>query len=163
MKRFSKIVAILAMCFGLLAASSNADVSNRDKKQIGLWVGIMDPFPSLLGIGIAYNAFDLMKFRAGYAKFGTSSASIQTIGGSADFFIPGWSFSPYAGIGASYFTLSVLSYSASIVVPYVSFGLDWQFPILPFMHLDIYLGYKVGFVKAGSYSKSYSLGVGAYF
>jgi hypothetical protein len=117
---------------------SMAGTSNRLSKKVGITTGFGSPFPSLLGLNLNYHVTDYMKATAGYGEISVSSsdetAKVSTIGAGADFFIPGWSLSPTAGVHVSKVDvsktagadLSIQGIDESATIAYAQAGLDWQ-------------------------------------
>ncbi len=140
-------------------ASSETAASNRMLRKAGVYLGLIgDPFPTLVGVNLAYNAFDFARFSAGLgrvsATLGTSEASATTVGAGAKFFVPGWSLSPVAGMSFAYVsvsqsgagTVSVKNFGSSAAHVYATLGLDWQAAS----------GFNVG----AGYNLSFASGVG---
>ena len=122
---------------------TKVDVSNRETKKFGLYVGVFnDPAPSLFSINAGYNLTDYMRLSAGIGRLSSSlsfggqtpiEASVTTVGAGAKFMVPGWSLTPTAGIGYSHVfysgtpgMLEVGGFSGNGGHVYVSGGLDWQ-------------------------------------
>lgn len=114
-------------------------MSNRMRNRAGGYVGILgDPFPTLVGLNLAYNVLDFMRATAGLgqvsATVGDAEATATTIGAGARFFVPGWSFSPVAGVSAAYVNVSqkggmsitVKNFEESGMHLYGSLGVDFQ-------------------------------------
>lgn len=133
--------------------------SNRMKRRAGGYVGLLgDPFPTLVGLNVAYNVFDFMRATVGLGKVsasvGTAEATATTIGGGARFFVPGWSFSPVVGLSTAYvsvsqtdgMSISVKNFETSGMHLYGTVGFDWQSPS----------GFNVG----AGYNLSFKSGVG---
>jgi len=113
--------------------------SNRMLRKAGVYLGLIgDPFPTLVGVNLAYNLTDFMRASAGLgrvsATLGTAEASATTVGASAKFFMPGWNLSPVAGLGFAYVSVSqtgaaavsVSNFGSSAAHVYASLGVDWQ-------------------------------------
>jgi len=139
-----------------------ADGNSRSEHRFGLYFSILgDPFPSLWGINLAYNLASFMRIDAGYGSVSATfpdalsapTITLTSIAGGAKFFIPGWSFSPVAGINYTNVNVSVTGnlgsntvygISGSTSFLYSNFGFDWQ----THYGLDIGFGYNLPF-KAG--------------
>ncbi len=108
------------------------------QKRAGAFLGVLgDPFPTLVGVNLAYNVFDFLRATAGLgqvsASVGNSSASATTVGAGARFLVPGWSLSPVAGLSLAYVgysstggALSVGGFDSGGLHAYASLGIDWQ-------------------------------------
>ncbi len=131
-----KLVPVLAITLALLASGS-AEASNRVAKRVGVSLGLLgDPFPTLLGYNLNFNAARWLRLTAGYGSIsgtGTNgeSLSLTTIGGGARLFVPSWNFSPV--VGASYAKVSFTGsagelggFSANGSHTYLTAGFDWQ-------------------------------------
>jgi hypothetical protein len=134
-------------------------VSNRMKNRAGGYVGILgDPFPTIIGLNVAYNVFDFMRATAGLgqisASIGTAEATATTIGMGARFFVPKWSFSPVAGLSMAYvsvsqtdgLSISVKNFDQSGAHLYANLGIDWQA--------------ATGFNVGAGYNLSFKSGIG---
>lgn len=118
--------------------------SDRMSKRAGAYLGILgDPFPTLLGVNVGYNAFDFLRLHAGIGRVSASagigdsslSASATTLGVGARALVPGWSLSPTVGLAAAMVVYSssgasikVNGFEASGAHVYASLGVDWQTP-----------------------------------
>ncbi len=167
LKRMLLTLAVL-IPLGAHAAATNAtsettEASNRMKRRLGAYVGLFgDPYPTIVGINVAYNALDFLRVSGGLGQLSASSsfggadasATATTIGAGARFFVPGWSFSPVAGLGFAYVNISqsggmkvsVNNFDSSGAHLYGTIGVDWQAGN----------GFNVG----GGYNLSFKSGVG---
>jgi hypothetical protein len=112
--------------------------SSRMHKRVGAYLGVLgDPFPTLVGVNLAYNVFDFLRATAGLgqvsASVGNASASATTVGAGARFLVPGWSLSPVAGLSVAYVGysssgggVSVGGFNSGGLHAYASLGVDWQ-------------------------------------
>ncbi|MBC7397358.1 MAG: hypothetical protein H7333_07930 [Bdellovibrionales bacterium] len=155
MKTFNTLciaTLLLALLSSSAVASTNSEagtsvtsveLSHRSDKKMGAYLGLLgDPHPTVLGLNIAYNALDFMRASIGFGQVSVSSlrvnqngqlateeTSMTTIGVGSRFFVPGWSFTPTAGVGYSHVFLSsnavsISDYKANNI--YVNAGFDWQ-------------------------------------
>ncbi len=146
--------------FAVKVDSSNSSeitvASNRMRRKAGVYLGVLgDPFPTLIGVNLAYNAFDFARFTAGLgqisASLGNASASATTLGGGARFFVPGWSLSPVAGLSFAYVAVSqsggtaitVANFTTSQALIYGNIGVDWQAA----SGFNVGLGYNLSFMS----------------
>ena len=165
MRKLLFVFAVLVSLVGNGAPSKVADpqveetVSNRMKNRAGGYVGLLgDPFPTIIGLNIAYNVLDFMRATAGLgqvsAQFGTAEATATTIGAGARFFVPGWDFSPTAGLSFAYvsvsqtggMSVSVKNFDESGAHLYGTIGVDWQA--------------ATGFNVGAGYNLSFKSGIG---
>lgn len=114
------------------------DESNRQSNKMGVTTGFGNPFPSILGMSLNYNLTDLLRVSGGYGEVsvsaGDSNAKVTTLGGGVDVLVPGWSFSPMAGVhvskvdvsGSNGAELSIQGIKKSTTLTYAQLGLDWQ-------------------------------------
>jgi len=169
-----KYVFLVLMMASVAQAEINKEMrtempSNRASKKIGITTGFGNPFPSILGINANYHLNDFLKASVGYGEISVSSfestAKVTTMGAGVDAFVPGWSFSPTAGLHASKVDvsnsggaeLSVQGIEESTTMTYAQAGLDWQSQ----GGFNIGLGQVVG-LSGGKGSGSY-LNLGWYF
>ncbi len=127
------------------AASTEKLESSRMKNKMGSYLSIAEPVPSVIGVNLAYNITDFLRATAGYGKVSVTSsisfsgssavvneATATTIGMGLKGFVPGWDFSPTAGLhfanisysGASGLEIGGFKESGSHL--YTSIGFDWQ-------------------------------------
>ena len=152
------------------ASTETVSSSNRMLRRAGVYLGLIgDPFPTIVGVNLAYNAFDFARFTAGIGKIsasiGATEASATTLGATSKFFVPGWNLSPVAGLGFSYVSVSqtggskitVSNFNDSAAHVYATIGVDWQAA----SGFNIGAGYNVSF-KSGVGGLPY-LNLGWYF
>jgi hypothetical protein len=118
----------------LLTISQEAQASFRLVDRFGVYGSFVgDPVPSILGVNLAYNLGDIARVHAGVGSLATGISNGMSYGGGAKFFVPGWSFTPFAG--AQYTILRVDSFlglsvpggaNSSAGVLSVGGGVDWQ-------------------------------------
>ena len=136
---FVLLILIPTVLFG-----QDSEQSNRMKNRLGVHAGLLgDPFPTLVGGNVNYNVTDFARVTAGYGSIsvsvsgtGTSGElTASTFGAGVRCMVPGWNFSPVAGI--SWATVSVTvsgtgvigtvgGFGASASHMYATFGFDWQ-------------------------------------
>lgn len=134
--------SLLALALILTTTFTNAYAgssdASRSKHRLGFYLGIIDPFPSLLAVNLGYNVSSYLRLHGGYGNITATSAggslSISTIGLGANVFVTSWAFSPT--IGFSWAKVSVTGsatagtnsygFSASGSHMYVGGGFDWQ-------------------------------------
>ncbi|MEN9723653.1 MAG: hypothetical protein RJB38_1639 [Pseudomonadota bacterium] len=135
-KRLKRAALIGAtMILTTVVTSTNAAASNRVAKRFGLGLGLLgDPAPSVLGYQVSYNLSSFLRAIAGYGSISGTTTSgtvtLTTIGGGARFFVPGWNFSPVAGLSYAQVSLtgsgSLSGFGASGSHIYATAGFDWQ-------------------------------------
>ena len=139
MKLSRFLFALVALTVSTVALhSETAEASYRTSKRFGIHAGLLgDPFPTLLGYNVNFNAASFLRLTAGYGSIsGTSSdgttIKLSTMGGGARLFVPGWNFSPVVGASWAKVTLSGISssaisgFSADGSHIYATAGFDWQ-------------------------------------
>ncbi len=146
MEQIGKITVAIALLFASVTWGAapvtetvDASLSNRMKHRSGAYVGLLgDPFPTVIGVNLAYNVADFMRATAGFGKvsasIGTSTTSATTIGAGARFMVPGWDISPTAGLSFAYVavssdgggSVSVQNFTDSGAHLYGTLGVDWQ-------------------------------------
>ncbi len=174
----ARLLLTWLIAFGIgsavLATTQNTSTetvsSNRMQRRAGVYLGLIgDPFPTIVGVNLAYNAFDFARVTAGIGKIsasiGSSEASATTLGTTAKFFVPGWNLSPVAGVGFSYVSVSqaggakitVSNFTESAAHVYGTVGVDWQAA----SGFNVGAGYNLSF-KSGVGGLPY-LNLGWYF
>lgn len=130
-------IMVLAAFFATLASTAHGEESNRSKKKIGGYVGILgDPAPTLLGINAAYNLTDYLRLTAGFGQVkasvtlngASSDQSMTTLGAGAKLLYPGWSLSPVLSLGYSHVSIDAGGIVADVAANnvFMGVGMDWQ-------------------------------------
>lgn len=118
--------------------------SAKPDKQFGAYVGIGNPYPSIVGVNAAYNITPNFRATAGYGEvevttsisFSGSSVSSEkitakTYGLGLDYLIMDGAFTPVVGLHGGYFdvqgkgTFSVQGVEKSTALAYSNVGIDW--------------------------------------
>jgi hypothetical protein len=137
-----KRTAIFLMAFLVsvsLAGISYGDDVRADKK-FGVYVSLLgDPFISLYGLNVAYNATDYLRVNGGVGYLGVDNVNITSVGLGVKALVPRWAFSPYFGLNYSQSFLSTNLGQAWFYTPsgngnlgtsfssfYPSLGFDYQ-------------------------------------
>lgn len=117
--------------------------TNREKNRFGLFLGVLEPLGTLVSANAAYNFTSYLRAQLGFGYLSALGASLTTVGASVKAFVPGWNFSPVAGLGVSYASFSASTtatgtgttttdttkagaFSASGLKAYGILGADWQ-------------------------------------
>jgi hypothetical protein len=94
MKRL--VISILVFAFANSAFAYGE--GSRAQHKFGFYGTVLnDPYPSLWGVNLGYNLTEFMRFTVGYGTLAVGTASVTSYNAGMKFFIPGWSFSPFAG------------------------------------------------------------------
>lgn len=136
-------------CTMAVLGSMNAEAaSSRVANPFGIHAGLIgDPFPTLVGVNVNYNALDFLRLTAGYGSISATGTSVsngtvtntelsaRTIGAGARLMIPDMNFTPVIGASFANVTITGAASTASQEVGgfsgsgshvYVSGGFDWQ-------------------------------------
>ncbi len=138
MRRLLALVALVSICFAAPVSAKGG--GSRAEHRIGFTVGLFsDPFPNMIGAALRINVTDFFQLHAGYGNLsytvGTTTITATALGGGGRLFIPGWSFSPFAGFNYTHWsatgnvTMGTQTIPAGSGLPgvmYLTFGLDWQ-------------------------------------
>ncbi len=144
---------LVCMIVGVFAAGAHAEVgetraagggSSRADNKIGSFVGIGNPFPSILGINAAYHITPRIRATAGYGEVevttsitisnaGVASEKVtaKTYGLGAEYMLMEGNFTPVVGLHGGYFdvkgkgTFSVQGFEKSTGLAYANAGIDW--------------------------------------
>jgi hypothetical protein len=120
------------------ASIRESAMSSRQRHPFGVYLGVFDPFPSLIGVNVGMNIASFIRFRAGYGPLEISSydssISVNTLGVGGSLFVPDWSFSPTIGFSWAQVTViggvadadDIYGFGATASHTYVSAGFDWQ-------------------------------------
>lgn len=135
--------AVWAVALAIAAAGASGEAhaveGNRASHRFGVFLGVDNPYPTLVGGNVGFHLFDWLRASGGYGKieatlFG-NTISASTLGGLVNVFVPGWGFSPTAGLGYSKVdatitgtasaNLDVAGFRGSGSHVFMSVGLDW--------------------------------------
>lgn len=145
------LVCLLAVGVGFTAQAeesvgktSAAAGSVRAEKKIGTYLGIGNPFPSILGVNAAYNITPRIRATVGYGEIEVTTSmtfsnagvvseklTAKTYGLGADYMIMEGNFTPVVGLHGGYFdvsgkgTFSVQGFEKSTGLAYTNAGIDW--------------------------------------
>ncbi len=140
------------------------DESYRMARRAGMYVAYGDPYPTVLGVGVAYQLTDFLRAQAGFGKISvtngitisasgitTQESSATTVGLGLKGMVPGWNFTPTVGLHFSHLSysssgISVGGFTESGSHVYTSLGFDWQA--------------QGGFNLTGGYQLSFKSGIG---
>ncbi len=147
------------------AAKNESNESYRMSRRAGMYLAYGDPYPTVLGVGAAYQITDFLRAQAGFGKISvttginisgngitTTEATATTFGVGLKGMVPGWNFTPTVGMHFSTLSysgtggLSVGGFTQSGSHIYTSLGFDWQT--------------QQGFNLTGGYQLSFKSGVG---
>lgn len=141
MRNNLKFILVLIATLGFAQFTLAAEDGSRGEKKMGFYGSVLsDPYPNLWGINFGYNVTSFLRGVAGYGGFSytepVSNVSVTgtAIGFGATAFVPGWNFSPYAGLHYSIFSAqgtfqfqgTSFSQSDSRSILYMNLGLEWQ-------------------------------------
>lgn len=125
-----KRLAIVCLAFGLVQASvAEKRDSIRREKPYGVFLSLLDPLPSLLGLTIAWNASSYVRLELGVGRQNEGLSHLTTWALGVKFLVPQWSLSPWAG-----FNLAAVSHVGPDVVAgfggsgshgYGGLGMEW--------------------------------------
>ncbi len=141
-KFLTSFLLIFLLSTGALANKTSAKINAE--KNIGTYVGLGNPFPSLLGLNAAYNINENLRAVLGYGEvevttsasfdgttFATSSTKATTYAAGADYLFTDWAIRPIVGARVGYFNIkgdgefSVQGFDESTFLAYASAGLDY--------------------------------------
>jgi hypothetical protein len=152
---------LATVAFGASKEKENLSTdSYRMSRRTGMYLAYGDPYPTVLGVGAAYQITDYLKAQVGFGKqtvisgisfAGISTATATTFGLGLKGTVPGWNLTPTVGLHFAHLSysgtgVSVGGFTASGSHLYTSFGFDWQT--------------KAGFNLTGGYQLSFKSGVG---
>lgn len=158
---------IASSAFAAPAGSKTVNESTdsaRMSRRTGMYLAYGDPYPTVLGVGAAYQITDFLRAQAGFGKISvttgisigasgitTTEASATTFGLGLKGMVPGWNFTPTVGLHFAHLSysgtgLSVGGFTNSGSHVYTSIGFDWQT--------------QAGFNLTGGYQLSFKSGIG---
>jgi hypothetical protein len=113
---------------------SSSSASSRHFHPLGAYASLWgDPYPSNLGVNIAYNVEDFVRINVGVgSNTPGTNFKIDTVGAGVKLFVPTWSLSPSVGFnianssGNSSNQKAVFGFDPSGTRAYVNAGFDWQ-------------------------------------
>lgn len=126
------------------AAAPSTSTSAKSVKPIGTYVGLGNPFPSLLGVNAAYNFNNNLRAAIGYGEvevttslawngqtFTSQTTKASTYAVGADYLFTDWTVRPIVGARVGYFSIegdgefSVQGFDESTFLAYGSAGFDY--------------------------------------
>lgn len=145
---------LVCLIVGLFTGAALADEAGQSRtsasatghldKPFGAYVGVGNPYPSILGLNAAYNVLPNLRATAGYGEIevttsmtfsnnGVTSEKVtaKTYGAGVDYLILDSSFTPVVGVHGGYFdvkgkgTFSVQGFDKSTALAYANAGIDW--------------------------------------
>jgi hypothetical protein len=151
MKGFSISTLAGVLCLFLVAnavADETASVSMKapddSVRHYGVYVGLGNPYPTLLGINGAYNLDKDLRFSAGYGQIEVTSGiavngssvsesktTASTYGVGAEYLFSDWPVRPLLGLHAGYLSvsgdgdISLNSMKKNSAFMYTNAGFDW--------------------------------------
>ncbi len=136
---------------------SSTMASSRHFHPLGAYASLWgDPYPSNVGVNIAYNVEDWIRINIGVgSNTPGQNFKIDTVGAGVKLLVPTWSLSPTLGInlanssGNSSSQKSVFGFDPNGTRAYANAGLDWQ------TNLGVYI--------AAGYAQSLRTGEGGSF
>lgn len=172
---FVALALTATQAFAAGVSTTKIEASHRAEKPWGLSLAIGNPHPALAGVVGSYNINDWSRAEIGYGSIKVTSgwsfdesgmhertASADTLGAGYKIFMPGWNFSPTAGVHLAHLKysgdgeLEVQGYKKSGTYASASLGADWLSEG----------GYNVNFgtnIALGGGSGGAYFGVGYYF
>lgn len=131
-----RILLVLA-CILFLPLTSFA--GNRADHTFGIYLGIDNPFPTVVGGNVGFHLGDWARISGGYgtisSTLGASKLEANTYGGQFNLFVPSWTFTPTFGVGyskvdvtltgSSVVGLDVGGFTGSASHAFITVGLDW--------------------------------------
>lgn len=129
---------------GLQAQASRTSTKLNAEKNIGVYAGLGNPFPSLIGLNAAYNVNENLRAVIGYGEievttsigfngtsFTSSTTKATTYAAGADYLFTDWAVRPIVGARAGYFDIagdgefSVQGFDESMFLAYANAGMDY--------------------------------------
>lgn len=149
MKVYLSFVAAAAFCFctAAHAASEEGEISTRagnPEKKYGLYLGIGNPYPTLIGVNAAYNISPNLRASLGYGQIDVTSSmnvsggtvtsstvSAKTYGAGVEYLFLETHFRPITGLHAGYLQvsgdgdISLNNLKKNSAFLYANAGFDW--------------------------------------
>lgn len=130
--------------YAIEGGESRVQAGSPNARKWGTYVGIGNPYPSLLGLNVAYNVDSHIRASIGYGEIEVTSGitfdgngiseqktKASTYSAGADYLITDYQVRPLVGLRAGYFnvsgngTFNVQGVSRSTGLLYTNIGLDW--------------------------------------
>lgn len=92
------------LCLSLLAllvsgpAHAERYESLRRERKIGAMLGILDPYPSLLGLTLGYNTSTSLRLELGVGRQNLELSHVTTWAVGMKFFVPHWNLTPWGSV-----------------------------------------------------------------
>ena len=120
---FSTLTGVFCLFLAASAVAETGSVSMKapenDVRHYGVYVGLGNPYPTLLGINAAYNLDKNIRFSAGYGQIEVTSGisvngssvsesktTASTYGVGGEYLFSDWTVRPLIGLHAGYLSVS---------------------------------------------------------
>lgn len=104
--------------------------SLRKTKNLGVMLGLLDPYPSLIGVTAGYSTSSTMRLELGVGRRNLDLSHVTTWAIGAKFFVPHWNLTPWASIhvaGVSHEGRdAILGFASSGMHGYAGLGVEWM-------------------------------------
>jgi hypothetical protein len=158
MRRAAVLLSLLVFCANGQAARNE---SIRAERRLGALVGIVDPYPSLIGLLVGWQFSASLRGELGVGRQNLDLSHLTTWAVGVKFFVPHWNLSPFASVHVAAVShegaTPIMGFSRSGAHAYGGIGVEWMTE----EGFTAGLGYRVS--TKGSTSSMPMLEVGWFF
>jgi hypothetical protein len=131
--RSLRLVGIALLIF---AAAPRAYAERRESLRkdriLGAMVGLLDPYPSLIGLTLGWNTSSSLRLELGVGRQNLELSHVTTWAVGAKFFVPHWDLTPWASIHVASVSHEggdpILGFGRSGMHGYAGLGMEWLTP-----------------------------------
>ncbi len=128
-----KRLGIFPLLFCLWASPAFAESGGRDSlrkpKNLGVMVGLLDPYPSLIGVTAGWNTSSTMRLELGVGRRNLELSHVTTWAVGVKFFVPHWNLTPWASVHIASVSHggrdAILGFTQSGMHGYAGLGLEY--------------------------------------
>jgi hypothetical protein len=156
-------LSLLLACLLFVGPAARAErrESLRKEKTLGAMVGLLDPYPSLIGLTVGWQTSTTLRLELGVGRQNLELSHVTTWAAGVKFFVPHWDLSPWASVHFASVSHDgadpILGFSRSGTHAYAGLGLEW----LTETGFTASVGYHVS--TKGTASSQPMLAIGWYF
>lgn len=124
-----RLFVLLALACSL-SARAERKVPIRTARNVGAMLGLLSPYPSLIGLTAGWNTNAYCRIELGVGRQNSDLSHVTTWALGVKFFVPHWDLSPWASLNYAAVSHSgpdpVAGFDTSGSHGYGGIGLEWQ-------------------------------------
>lgn len=134
-KSLAELLVVLALAAVLgvpTPAQAERRESIRKERVLGGMLGLLDPYPSLLGLTLGWHTSSSVRLELAWGRQNLELSHVTTWAVGAKFFVPHWDLSPWASVHFATVGHSgpdpILGFAKSGSHGYAGLGIEWLTP-----------------------------------